>query len=90
MLFRSRYLSWLKESHKGLMGMVTDGRRQGFGELALVAGIFGISALPSLQPLHKAFVPPSSSGGGGDGGSSCSSGCGGGGGCGGGCGGCGG
>jgi uncharacterized protein (TIGR04222 family) len=81
----SRYLSWLKQSHKGLMSMVIDGRRSGFGELALAAGIFGISALPSLQPLHKAFIPPSSSSGG-DGGS----GCGGGGGCGGGCGGCGG
>ena len=81
----SRYLSWLKQSHRGLMSMVIDGRRQGFGELALAAGIFGIAALPSLQPLHKAFVPPSSSSGS-DGGS----GCGGGGGCGGGCGGCGG
>ncbi|HEY2290214.1 MAG TPA: TIGR04222 domain-containing membrane protein [Thermoanaerobaculia bacterium] len=81
----SRYLSWLKQSHKGLMSMVIDGRRPGFGELALAAGIFGIAALPSLQPLHKAFVPPSSSSGS-DGGS----GCGGGGGCGGGCGGCGG
>ena len=81
----SRYLSWLKQSHQGLMSMVIDGRRSGLGELALVAGIFGISALPSLQPLHKAFIPPSSSSGG-DGGS----GCGGGGGCGGGCGGCGG
>lgn len=81
----SRYLSWLKQSHKGLRSMVIDGRRSGLGELALAAGIFGIAALPALQPLHKAFVPPSSSSGG-DGGS----GCGGGGGCGGGCGGCGG
>jgi uncharacterized protein (TIGR04222 family) len=81
----SRYLSWLKQSHKGLMSMVIDGRRSGLGELALAAAIFGISALPSLKDLHKAFIPPSSSSGG-DGGS----GCGGGGGCGGGCGGCGG
>jgi uncharacterized protein (TIGR04222 family) len=85
----SRYLSWLKQSHQGLMSMVIDGRRSGLGELALAVGIFGISALPSLQPLHKAFIPPRSSSSG-DGGSGCSSGCGGGGGCGGGCGGCGG
>jgi uncharacterized protein (TIGR04222 family) len=79
-----RYLKWLKESHQGLVSMVSAGRRQGFGELALVAGIFGLEALPTLAPLKKALIPPSSSGGG------DSSGCGGGGGCGGGCGGCGG
>ena len=39
----SQYLSWLKESHRGLRSMVIDGRRPGFGELALAAGIFGIS-----------------------------------------------
>lgn len=79
-----RYLKWLRESHQGLVSMVSDGRRQGFGELALVAGIFGLETLPALAPLRKALIPPPSSSG--DGGS----GCGGGGGCGGGCGGCGG
>ena len=81
-----RYLKWLRESHQGLVKMVSAGRRQSFGELALVAGIFGLGVLPTLAPLQKAMVPPpsSSDGGGGD------SGCGGGGGCGGGCGGCGG
>ena len=86
-----RYLKWLKESHQGLVSMVSAGRRQGFGELALVAGIFGLEILPTLAPLRKALIPPPSTSGG-DSGSSCSSssGCGGGGGCGGGCGGCGG
>jgi uncharacterized protein (TIGR04222 family) len=81
-----RYLKWLKESHQGLVSMVSAGRRQNFGELALVAGIFGLEILPTLAPLKNALVPPATS----DGGGSCSSGCGGGGGCGGGCGGCGG
>jgi uncharacterized protein (TIGR04222 family) len=82
----ARYLKWLRSSHQGLVKMVGAGRRQSFGELALVAGIFGLEILPTLAPLKQALVPPSStSSGGGD-----SSGCGGGGGCGGGCGGCGG
>jgi uncharacterized protein (TIGR04222 family) len=81
-----RYLKWLKKSHQGLVQMVSAGRRPGFGELALVAGIFGLEILPALAPLKKALIPPSSS----SSGSSGSSGCGGGGGCGGGCGGCGG
>jgi uncharacterized protein (TIGR04222 family) len=86
-----RYLKWLRESHQGLVKMVSAGRRQGFGELALVAGIFGLESLPTLAPLQKAMIPPPSSSDGGGGGScSSSSGCGGGGGCGGGCGGCGG
>lgn len=88
-----RYLKWLKESHQGLATMISDGRRQGFGELALVAGIFGLGSLPTLVPLQQALIPPrqSGDGGGGDGGSSCSSSGGCGGGCGGGgCGGCGG
>jgi uncharacterized protein (TIGR04222 family) len=87
-----RYLKWLRESHQGLVKMVSAGRRQSFGELALVAGIFGLGALPTLAPLQKAMIPPPTSSDGGSGCSSCSSssGCGGGGGCGGGCGGCGG
>jgi len=83
-----RYLKWLQESHKGLAEMVSSGRRHGFGELALVAGIFGLEILPTLAPLKQALIPPPSSGS--DGGGGDSSGCGGGGGCGGGCGGCGG
>jgi uncharacterized protein (TIGR04222 family) len=79
-----RYLKWLAESHQGLVKMVSAGRRQSFGELALVAGIFGLGVLPTLAPLQQALVPPPQSGDG------DSSGCGGGGGCGGGCGGCGG
>ncbi|HEY0510650.1 MAG TPA: hypothetical protein VGH73_02015, partial [Thermoanaerobaculia bacterium] len=81
-----RYLKWLRKSHQGLVSMVSAGRRQGFGELALVAGIFGLESLPTLAPLKKALIPPPQSGGDG-GGSGCG---GGGGGCGGGCGGCGG
>jgi uncharacterized protein (TIGR04222 family) len=82
----ARYLKWLKSSHQGLVKMVGAGRRQSFGELALVAGIFGLEILPTLAPLKRALIPPpSTSSGGGD-----TTGCGGGGGCGGGCGGCGG
>jgi uncharacterized protein (TIGR04222 family) len=81
----ARYLKWLRESHQGLVKMVSAGRRQSYGELALVAGIFGLEILPTLAPLRTALIPPTSSSGGDSG-----SGCGGGGGCGGGCGGCGG
>ncbi|MFY9823417.1 MAG: TIGR04222 domain-containing membrane protein [Thermoanaerobaculia bacterium] len=91
-----RYLAWLKRSHEGLAIMLSDGRRQSFGELTLVAGIFGIGFLPMLASLQTALVPPprqrsggeggyggESGCGSGGGGSSCggSSGCGGGGGC---------
>jgi uncharacterized protein (TIGR04222 family) len=82
----TRYLKWLRESHQGLVKMVSAGRRQSYGELALVAGIFGLEILPTLAPLKTALIPPVTTPGGGDSGS----GCGGGGGCGGGCGGCGG
>jgi uncharacterized protein (TIGR04222 family) len=82
----TRYLKWLRESHQGLVKMVSAGRRQSYGELALVAGIFGLEILPTLAPLKTALIPPLTTSGGGDSGS----GCGGGGGCGGGCGGCGG
>ena len=74
-----RYLSWLQESHQELRNRVSAGRREGIGELALVAGIFGLDVLPSLAPLQKMLVPSAGdSSGGGD-----SGGCGGGGGCGG-------
>jgi uncharacterized protein (TIGR04222 family) len=88
-----RFLKWLKESHQGLVQMVSAGRSQRHGDIALVAAIFGIEILPALAPLKLALVPPPKTGdssGGCGGSSSCSSGCGGGGGCGGGCGGCGG
>ena len=79
-----QYLDWLKESHRGLVNLVTSGRREDLREMALIAGIYGLSTLPVFSPLHTALKPPSNSGG--DGGGSC-----GGGGCGGGgCGGCGG
>jgi uncharacterized protein (TIGR04222 family) len=83
----NRYLDWLKESHQGLVSLLTSGRRESHGELALVASIYGLQALPVLSPLRTALQPPSSDTGSGCG--SSGSGCGGGG-CGGGCGGCGG
>lgn len=79
-----QYLDWLKESHRGLVNLVTSGRREDLREMALIAGIYGLSTLPVFSPLHTALNPPASSSG--DGGGSCSGGgCGGGG-----CGGCGG
>ncbi len=96
-----KYLEWLQESHRGLVNMLESGRREAAGEVALAAGIYGITAVPGLTVLYTALqpVPPqrrndSSSSGGcgssassdsGGGGSSCGGGCGGGG-----CGGCGG
>lgn len=81
--FGDRYLSWLKDSHRGLMNLLTNGRRDDLQEMMLITGIYGLDSLPIFSPLHTAMNPPSS---GGDGGSGC-----GGGGCGGGgCGGCGG
>ncbi|HEX3129024.1 MAG TPA: TIGR04222 domain-containing membrane protein [Thermoanaerobaculia bacterium] len=78
-----KYFNWLKESHRGLMNLLSSGRRDDLREMALIAGIYGLKTLPVFSPLHTALNPPSS---GGDGGSGC-----GGGGCGGGgCGGCGG
>jgi uncharacterized protein (TIGR04222 family) len=78
-----RYFNWLQESHRGLMNLHSNGRREDLREMALIAGIYGLKTLPVFSPLHTAMNPPSS---GGDGGSGC-----GGGGCGGGgCGGCGG
>jgi uncharacterized protein (TIGR04222 family) len=91
-----RYLKWLRESHQGLVQMVSSGRRPGYGELALVAAIFGVEMLPGFTTLRQALIPPpppSSNSGSScsSSGSSCSSGSGCGGGCGGGgCGGCGG
>lgn len=92
-----QYLDWLKESHRGLINLISSGRRDDLGEVALIAGIYGLGILPVFSPLHTALKQPvphrpghdgSGSGGGGCGGgvSSCGSG-GGGGGCGGGCGG---
>lgn len=79
-----KYLDWLKESHRGLVNLVTSGRREDLREMALLAGIYGLNTLPVFSPLHTALNPPSD--GGGDSGGGC-----GGGGCGGGgCGGCGG
>jgi uncharacterized protein (TIGR04222 family) len=89
-----KYLAWLQESHRGLVNLVTTGRRGDFREMALIAGIYGLETLPAFTALHAALRPPPRSGhdsgggcgGDGGGGSSC-----GGGGCGGGgCGGCGG
>ena len=90
-----RYLDWLRKSHRSLARMLADGKRQSFGELALVVGIFGLAGQPRLSPLQAALIPPPTAAGAaggscssgigcdGGGGSSCSSGCGGGGGCGG-------
>ncbi|HTG34167.1 MAG TPA: TIGR04222 domain-containing membrane protein [Thermoanaerobaculia bacterium] len=80
-----RYLEWLRRSHEGLAILLSDGRRQSFGELTLVAAIFGIDYLPMLSSLQAALVPPprarsdggcgfDSGGGDASSGSSCSSG----------------
>jgi uncharacterized protein (TIGR04222 family) len=91
-----RYLAWLQDSHKGLRDLLASGRREGAGEVALAAGIFGIAALPMLADLSLALEPPRRKEGGGGCGSGCGGGdgggggsCGGGGCGGGGCGGCG-
>lgn len=52
-----RYLSWLRGSHQGLVRMVSQGRREGTGELALAAGIYGLAALPTFTPLREALEP---------------------------------
>jgi uncharacterized protein (TIGR04222 family) len=71
-----RYLAWLKESHRGLVQKVAQRQWTGAGEIALVAGVYGLKALPDLSPLARALSGWHSSG---DGGSGCGSGCGGGG-----------
>ena len=98
----TQYLGWLRESHRGLVNMLESGRRDSAGEVALAAGIYGLTAVPGLTALGTAFQPvpverrkdASSSSGSGCGSGSSDSGGGGsscGGGCGGGgCGGCGG
>ena len=53
----SRYLDWLRGSHQGLVRMMSQGRRDGTGELALAAGIYGLASLPTLTPLHQALKP---------------------------------
>ena len=90
-----RYLEWLQDSHQGLVRMVSQGRWGEATELALAAGIYGLAALPTFTPLHRALREQPAAPGGGDtpeidgedtaGSSSCGGGCGGGG-----CGGCGG
>ncbi len=88
-----RYLDWLKESHQGLMNLLASGRRESPGEMALLAGIYGLQVMPMMSPLHTALQPPQNRGDGGSGGcggGGDSGGCGGGGCGGGGCGGCGG
>ncbi|HWM95273.1 MAG TPA: TIGR04222 domain-containing membrane protein [Thermoanaerobaculia bacterium] len=99
-----RYLSWLRESHKGLASQLSHGYRAGLSEIALVSGIYGLQMLPAMLPLNTALQPVPADmdkrkergdGGGyvdGGGGGSCGGGGGGGGSCGGGggCGGCGG
>lgn len=81
--FGDRYLSWLKDSHRGLVNLLSSGRRDDLREMALIAGIYGLKTLPVFSPLHTAMNPPSD--GGSDGGGCGGGGCGGGG-----CGGCGG
>jgi hypothetical protein len=53
-----RYLSWLQESHRGLVNLLANGRRESGDETALVAGIYGIQALPFLGLLSGALQPP--------------------------------
>jgi len=52
-----QYLDWLRESHRGLVHMLETGRRGGAGEMALAAGIYGLSAVPPLAALGTAFQP---------------------------------
>lgn len=94
-----RYLDWLRESHRGLINLLSSGRRDDLRELTLIAGIYGLGILPVFDPLHTALKQPipnrvgngrDAGGGCGGGVSSCGGGCGGGGCGGGGCGGCGG
>jgi len=73
----TRYLEWLRRSHEGLAILLSNGRRQSFGELTLVAAIFGLGYLPMLASLQAALVPPPRARSDGDGGSfdsGCSSG----------------
>lgn len=89
-----RYLSWLQEAHSGLVQRVESGQRDGAGDLALAAGIYGLAAVPALAPLGLAFDPAEDPRRHNDSGAGCSSSAssdgGGDGGGGGGCGGCGG
>lgn len=70
----SRYLKWLRESHGELVQKLRTGRYERPDELALAAGIYGLSgltAIPALAALDSALHPRSSSSSG-DGGSSSS------------------
>lgn len=49
------YLSWLRESHQGLVNLLTHGRREDWSEMALVAGIYGLTILPATRPLDRAL-----------------------------------
>lgn len=51
-----RYLDWLRESHRGLVNLLVNGRRAETEELALAAGIYGLAALPALSPLDTALA----------------------------------
>lgn len=80
------YLAWLQESHRGLIGLVRDDRRTGSADAAILAGIYGMAVLPSLEPIHLAEQRQqtnNSSSGSGCGGGDSGGGDGGGGGCGG-------
>jgi uncharacterized protein (TIGR04222 family) len=48
-----RYLSWLRESHQGLVNLLANDRRNDWSEMALVAGIYGLSTLPVLGTLDR-------------------------------------
>lgn len=52
-----RYLSWLQEAHRGLVQRIESGQRDGAGDLAIAAGIYGLAAVPALAPLGLAFDP---------------------------------
>jgi uncharacterized protein (TIGR04222 family) len=69
-----RYLDWLRGSHQGLVRMVSQGRREGVGELALAAGIYGLAALPTFTPLRNALEPQAARRNDGDAGGSADSG----------------
>jgi uncharacterized protein (TIGR04222 family) len=71
-----QYLDWLQESHRGLVQMLGSGRRDSAGEMALAAGIYGLTEVPGLTPLGQAFQPVPAQRRNDSGSSSSSSGCG--------------
>lgn len=71
-----KYLDWLQESHRGLIWKAEPASRPAAGELALAAGIYGLTAVPDLAPLSRSFGVSDRRHQGSDGsssGSSCSS-----------------